>query len=135
MEDQVPPLESGIQDRGSGMAGMCRILVTQGSRYIGIALLTALPVSTGKARTLASSVLVFEDVKKSLTFCLHRLHNSSTVRMRASRRSAFSVSSLVIQETPTYSHAHCDHKPNCWANDFTMAGVLVACTGQHMFET
>jgi hypothetical protein len=60
-EDRVAPLESKVQDRGSGMTGMRRVVVTRAC-HIGMALLTALPVSTGNARTLVISVHVFEAV-------------------------------------------------------------------------
>lgn len=108
------------------MAGMRLVVVTRGGSHIGMALLTALPVSTGNARTLATSVHVWEEVG-GLTSCLHQLHNSSKTGTLASRRSALLVSNLKLSclVVLTYSHAHRDHKTNRGTNDFAMAGILV----------
>lgn len=50
----------GFQDRGSGRTGRHLVSVARGGCHIGMALLTALPVSTGRARTLSWSVRVWQ---------------------------------------------------------------------------
>lgn len=56
--------------------------------YMGIALLIALPVSTGSASTLDSQRLLSWPRSTNLTSCQHPLRSSSTRSMLASRRSA-----------------------------------------------
>lgn len=111
------------------MKSILLVVVARGGCHIGMALLTALPVSTGNARTLEISVHVWEEVG-GLTFCLHQLHSSNRTGMLASRRSAFLVSNLKLSclDVLTYGHAHRDHKTNRGTNNFAMTGILVAGT-------
>jgi hypothetical protein len=130
IEVHVPPLEPRVQGRGSGTAVMCLVVVTRGC-HIGMALLTALPVSTGNARTLVISVRVREEVTSYKTYFL-----PASVAQQQQNRDAGqqTICKFCQHSTPcallvlTHSHAHCDHKTNCGTNDFTMAGILVTGT-------
>ena len=126
------------QGRRSGTTGVHLVAVARRSCHIGMALLTALPVSTGKASTLSWLVFV-RTVQVDIRLLFARVCCTAAAEqgswpadnLHSSQRSE----ALLSVSKATYSHAYCNHKTERRANDFAMAGILIACTGQHMSET
>jgi hypothetical protein len=93
---------------------------------MGIALLTALPVSTGKASTLYCVNSDLTGRADTLTSFLHRMRNSSRKATLASRRSKRCERWYEVAKWSTYRHADRHNESKCRSDNFAMTWILVS---------
>lgn len=100
--------------------------------HIGIALLIAFPVSTGKASTLTISAMHNKHLTLP-TFFLHLSHSNNTEATLASKKSICYklIVTREVTQRVTHRHAHCDNKSKRRTDDLAVARILISVSRQH----